>query len=275
MQQKIIGEIIRSERLRVLNENNNALSQLDLSLKIGWENPSTLSRIEKGEVIPSVYTATKILKALNTDPVRINSILVKAKYLDFSDVDSEYINKIINNTKFKFEDSKYPITLLITDAPPHIYSSHYMNKMARQIFYGKGIYAKLQEWISNNQDLITLLFDSKYQMNKILLNWEEFTSILVSNIHILYNDTKKEKDQIETLFKFKKFKKLWEMSKDKTINDFKDTDLPFIYQSPLVGKISFNIQEMPIVSDHRFFIEQFLPMHSEDSKKLEEIYKLR
>lgn len=273
MQQKIIGEIIRTERLNYNNGNSKGINQLDLSLKIGWDNPSTLSRIEQGKVVPTVYTVIKILKALDVDPFKINSILVKAKYLDFSNVDTEYIDKIVNNTKSKFENSKYPVTLLIFNSP-HTYFSSYMNTMARRIFYGKGIYAKLQKWISSKQDLVTLLFDNKYRMNKILLNWDEFTSIFVSNMHILYNETAKEKEQIEILFKFSKFKKFWEESANKTIDDFKDTNIPFIYKSPLTGKIAFNIQEIPIVSDQRFFIEQFLPMHTEDLKKLEEVYNL-
>ncbi len=251
------------------------MSQLELSLSIGWENPSTLSRIEKGEVIPSVYTVTKILKALNIDSFKINAILVKAKYLDLSDITPEYIEKIIENVKSKFDNSKYPIDLLMYKTSPHIYSSCYINVMGEKFFYGKGIYAKLQKWQSSKHDLITLLFDPKYRMDKILLNWEEFTSILVSNIHILYNNTTEEKEQIEYFFKFPKFKEIWESTKSKTIDEFKDTNIPFIYDSPTVGRIAFNIQEIPIVEDHRFFIEQFLPMTLEDSKKLESIYKLR
>lgn len=272
MKQEIIGEILKINRLKVFNESNKPLSQLELSLKIGWENPSTLSRIENGEVIPSVYTVRKILTALNVDPFKIHSILIKAKYLDFSDITQEYIKEMIDDTKYKFEYSKYPVNLLIYDNPPYIYSSYYMNKIGRKIFYGKGIYAKIQEWFSNNNDLITLLFDKKYRMNKILLNWEEFTSIVVSNMYILYDGTDEENAQIKRFSRFPQFQKLWNLAKNKTINDFKDNNIPFIYQSNVIGKIAFKVQEIPIINDHRFFIEQFLPMNLEDSEKLESIY---
>ncbi len=47
-----IGKIIKDFRLSFITKENKKLSQMDLSLRIGWENPSTLSRIEKGEVKP-------------------------------------------------------------------------------------------------------------------------------------------------------------------------------------------------------------------------------
>jgi transcriptional regulator with XRE-family HTH domain len=59
-----IGEAIRNLRKRCINDNGTSMSQEDLSFRVGWDNASTLSRIENGLVIPNRDTIKKISDGL-------------------------------------------------------------------------------------------------------------------------------------------------------------------------------------------------------------------
>ena len=90
-----IGEYIKAERLRYKNGNNIGISQIDLSLKIGWENPSTLSRIEQGKIIPTKETVINIFEALEIPQEVVVCIFIKSNYLYTGEILTEkYIEKV-------------------------------------------------------------------------------------------------------------------------------------------------------------------------------------
>ena len=86
-----IGYLIRSYRNHSVDARGRHLSQIDLTLEIGWENPSTLSRIESSKVIPTKKTIVKIAKGLKLDRNGVNKLLHKAGYLGINESEYEEI----------------------------------------------------------------------------------------------------------------------------------------------------------------------------------------
>ena len=268
----IIGEIITYERNNSVNDRGKCFSQLDLALKIGWENPSTLSRIESGKIIPNKDTVVRILRAIGTSQLKIISILIKSGYFYIESINHEYIDRIIHSTiNPKISHLKYPINILVWDGIT--YSAHDVNDIGQSFFFGQGIYAKIRKFISEEHDLMELLFNPIYRMKKVILNWEDFVGMLVYNMHILYTDTRGEREYIAYLCRYPEFKELWEESKGKNINDYKEGIIDFVYKSPIVGITHLLIQKVNLFEDPRFFIEHFIPATAEDVSKIEELYK--
>lgn len=260
-----IGEYIKSKRLTY---NNQGISQLDLSLKIGWENPSTLSRIEQGETIPNKDTVIRILKALDINESLIIFILMKNLYLYDTPINNKYINKVIKNIGKRLEYSEYPI--FVSFFPSNMIEENlYINDLLFKVFWGR-----LKHYESNKnslfkENLIQSLFDPKSEFYNRLINGDEFRRIIVNNMYIIFNEAKEEK-QIDKLMKFEDMSKFWneKVLSSKNLQFF---NIPFIYDSPLVGKISFFVDKIPFIDDNRFFIQKFIPQGKEDFLKLEEI----
>ena len=261
-----IGEYIKAERLRYKNGNNIGISQIDLSLKIGWENPSTLSRIEQGKIIPTKETVIKIFEALDIHSGLINFILMKNLYLYSDPLDDAYVNKICDELKPYINELFYPAVLSFF--PYNALELNIsINKIGIKVLIGDN--TNRNSILSN--DILMIVSDKSHPFSKSIINREEFLSIMISNIHIAYNDTENERKYINNLKKYPDFRRLWEKSRNKDFSDFKLFNIPFRYNSPLVGEISFLIQKIPVLEDSRFFIQQFIPETIKDFVKLENI----
>ncbi len=261
-----IGEYIKSKRLTY---NNQGISQLDLSLKIGWENPSTLSRIEQGDTIPNKDTVIRILKALDINESLIIFILMKNLYLYDTPINNNYINKVIKNIGKRLEYSEYPIfvsffTNNITE------KNLYINDILFKIFIGGNSTDNSMQKFLFKKDVFELLFNPEYEFYNRVINGDEFRKIIVNNMYIIFNGEKDEEGYINSLMKFKDMKKFWneKVLSSKNLQFF---NIPFIYDSPLVGKISFFVDKIPFIDDNRFFIQKFIPQGKEDFLKLEKI----
>jgi transcriptional regulator with XRE-family HTH domain len=265
-----IGEYIKAERLRYKSGNSVGVSQFDLSLKIGWENPSTLSRIEQGKIIPNKDTVIKIFKALEIEGEKIVFILMKNLYLYGDLITPEYNNKVLNKFKVRLEDSIYPY--IISLYPNNIEEINvYMNKIAGKVLFGEKFDSILQKKIPS-QDVIDVLLNPQYGINERILNRDEFIRIVITNLHIIYSgDTDEEKEYIDKMRKLPNFDKYWEMSKNSNFDDLKMFNIPFVYDSPLLGEISLLIQKSVILEDNRFFMQEFIPKGKEDFIKLSKI----
>jgi len=268
-----IGEYIKAERLRYKDGNDVGISQIDLSLKIGWENPSTLSRIEQGRIVPTKETVIKIFEALEVHSGIINFILMKNLYLYSEPLDHDYVNKILKELKPYIDKLFYPA--FISFFPSNSLEINlYMNKIALMVLIGNDNSTEFSEAIFS-QDILEITSDRNHPFSKLIINREEFLRLMISNIHIAYNDTHKEREYVGKLMKYPDFNRFWEESKNKDFSDFKLFNIPFVYNSPLVGEISFFIQKIPVLEDARFFIQQFSPSTKEDFIKLENIrYKI-
>ena len=89
----------------------------------------------------------------------------------------------------------------------------------------------------------------------------------------MYNDTKSEREYINNLKRYPDFNRFWEESGNKDFSDCKLFDIPFVYNSPIIGEIKFLIQASQVLEDNRFYIFQFIPATKEDFIKLENIKK--
>lgn len=109
---KSIGKIIRDLRVQKRSENGKPLSQMELSYMIGWENPSTLSRIEKGDTFPTKQTLLKIIKALNLSYIESSFVLKSAGYFQGVSKNSKYyLSEMLKYFKSSFDKSTYPVTV--------------------------------------------------------------------------------------------------------------------------------------------------------------------
>ena len=271
----VIGDIIAAERKRVIGKNGKPLSQLDLALKIGWENPSTISRIESGVVIPNKETVIKIFDNIEgVSQFKLAHILIKSGYFETKRLTFKYVKNVTRNIiEPKVKNLRYPINVVIYSDKPPFFITYYTNSIGRKVLFGNGIHSRIIEIISKRQDLMEIFFNPMYKMNKIIVNWEEFVEVIVTNLHILHNYTDKEEKYIKGLYKYPKFKFIWKKSSNKGFEAWKDSDILFIYKVPCIGHISFKIHEVSLLEDRRFFIEHFIPATAEDVSKIEELYK--
>ena len=239
-----------------------------MSLKIGWENPSTLSRIEQGKIIPTKETVINIFEALEIPQEVVVCIFIKSNYLYTGEILTEkYIEKVTNSLISKIDLLKVP-TFLISypnDSVLHI------NNIGKKVFFGEEINSELENILLSGESFVNIIFNPNYIMKDLILNWEEFVKIIISNQHIIYNDTDKEREDIRVLKKFPRFNEFWEDSQNKTVHDFQSFNIAFKYNSPILGEIKFLIQETPVLEDNRFFIIQFIPATRKDFIKLESL----
>jgi len=98
-----LGGIIKDYRIK------KRLSQLDLSLRIGWKESSRLSKIEQGRTEkPSRDTADKIIKALGLTEQEKGEFLLAGGYLP---TDQE-ISRVIKIIDKKIKSWPYPAYLM-------------------------------------------------------------------------------------------------------------------------------------------------------------------
>ena len=173
-----VGDIIRKLRSRAYSKNFIPLSQLDLALKIGWENPSTLSRIESGKVIPSRKTLIRICKALELTSVEINFLLKKFGYDEYIPrVNSKYLQKMIK--LYQKEVDLYPFPTMLEYSRKFIYTN---DKVYR--FFLKSN-TQLKEATLQRISYLEMIFFPEYGLKNRLLNWKELAQYLAVNTNIL------------------------------------------------------------------------------------------
>lgn len=99
MQTATLGGLIKDFRIK------KRLSQLEVSLRIGWKDTSRLSKIEQGRVSkPTRKTADKIISALNLTEQETGEFLLAGGYLP----SDEEISKVINEISQKVDGWLYP-----------------------------------------------------------------------------------------------------------------------------------------------------------------------
>lgn len=98
-----LGGLIKDYRIQ------KRLSQLDISMRIGWRDTSRLSKIEQGRVSkPARETAEKIIKALELNGQERGEFLLAGGYLP----SEEEIKSVIKEMKLKIDKWLYPAYIL-------------------------------------------------------------------------------------------------------------------------------------------------------------------
>lgn len=98
-----LGGLIKDYRIK------KRLSQLEVSLRIGWKDTSRLSKIEQGRVgKPTRETIEKIIKALDLNEQEKGQLLYAGSYVPTD----EEVENIIKRVKTKIDNWHYPAYLL-------------------------------------------------------------------------------------------------------------------------------------------------------------------
>lgn len=98
-----LGGLIKDYRIR------KRLSQMEVSLKIGWKDTSRLSKIEQGRVgKPTRKTAEKIIKALSLSEQEKGEFLLVGGYLPTD----EEIKRAIGEVREKIDNWPYPAVFI-------------------------------------------------------------------------------------------------------------------------------------------------------------------
>src|SRR3989304_9328129 len=115
-----LGGLIKDYRIK------KRLSQLDVSLRIGWKDTSRLSKIEQGRVgRPTRETIEKIIKALELTEYDRGNTLLSAGIAPTR----EEVKNVIFRLKGDLDNFKYP--LLVVN---FIWDTLYFNKLCRALF---------------------------------------------------------------------------------------------------------------------------------------------
>ena len=249
---KNIGQTLKQIRESIITPDGSPLSQLDLSCSIGWENPSTLSRIENNEVIPTRDTLIKICKGLCLNDRAINFLLQKVQYFDNVPIlTEEYINKFILSIKEDFDDFKFPIMIKLAT------TIIYVNKEFERIILNNGN-IRVKDII--RKSFIDILFDPYYGLKQRILNWDIFSKELVENLYIVYSalrDTQDVGEILSNIDKYTEFNDLWN-SIDKNIKMDKNViHLSQRYNSDVAGEIDIHLLESTMPNDNRFLFTQY------------------
>lgn len=273
-QNNTVGSAIRDLRQSILNPEGKPWSQLELSLAIGWENPSTLCRIESGQVIPTRETIIKIARALKLDLEDMNILLRMGNYHEYEPyVDNNYIEELVSKFDKEFNESNYPILLL--DENSYLI---FWNEYADKIFLnpmGEINSVVTEKFINRTQCLthLDILFDLDLGFRQRIVNWEEFTTKMLTNTYFNFLNYPLQVSLpilIKELHRYPDFSRLWEkVSSNSNPHTYK-YNIPFVYNHPSIGIINLLITTYMLAEDKRVYVEQFLPESVEDQMRMDD-----
>ncbi len=252
-----IGEVIKKLREKSFPGKSPARSQLDLSLDIGWDNPSTLSRIESGKVIPSRKTLIKICKTLKLNRLETDFLLNKLGYGEnrpqTQEITEKYIQKMVKMYSYEIDNYTFPTMF------EYGCKIIYMNKAAHDLFVGN---SKKLDILFREKTYLELIFFKKYGIRQNILNWKEFAKYVAQDVNILLpvmTGVPYLLEVLDSLQKFSIFRKLGRLDEKLNISNLKYHNIPFIYNHPKRGKKSFSLSQFPSYFDDRFHVIQFIP----------------
>lgn len=197
-----LGGLIKDHRIQ------KRLSQMEVSLRIGWKDTSRLSKIEQGRVgKPKWETIEKIIKALELSDNERGNILLSSNIIPTK----EEIENVIFRLKETIENFKYP--LLIVDFQ---WNTLYFNKLCRSLFkLSDKKYSFLEE---NNPNWLDALFLHKSFGNVQIkagyteINMRPFEEYLISHFKFEQHSNTSEKwfrNLLSKLTQDNLFRNLW------------------------------------------------------------------
>lgn len=254
-----LGGLIKDYRIK------KRLSQLEVSLRIGWQDTSRLSKIEQGRVgKPTRGTIEKIIKALELNAQEKGEFLFTGGYLP---TDSE-IKQAIAEVTDKIDNWFYP-AYLMDFSFRWLYTNLYTIETA-------GYPPKFKEVvIENRPNFLEFPFLPKEQFNIEILKGEDIdhlktfqiaqiAAFKTENLH--YQNESWYKSLIKSLMKYEDFRKLWP---EISLKDYHKKLFDYEYKR-MVGEyngkrqsLDFHLQTAKLITDPRFQIVLYYPANKE------------
>lgn len=253
-----LGGLIKDYRIK------KRLSQLEVSLRIGWQDTSRLSKIEQGRVgKPTRETVEKIIKALDLNQKEKGQFLLVGGYLPTE----EEIAKIKQKTQSFLDNWPYPATVL-----DFSWRTININKATTKI-YQLGP-KKTKEILKNHIRVTEILFNPNLMQHKLLkgeelAKWYMFLTLIIIQFNYEQSQSNRIKEKwytshIKEMLKNELFQKLWEESK--TMSHLEIVVGKFATKSIANPKnptemLNFYLFVVPVLDDPRFEIELLIPMN--------------
>lgn len=260
-----LGGLIKDHRIK------KRLSQLEVSLCIGWQDTTRLSKIEQGRVgKPTRETIEKVIKALALDKQEKGEFLFVGGYLPTE----EEIAHAISISKDKIDKWLYP-AYLMDFSFRWLYTNNNTLKTA-------GLPDKFKKVIKNDKpNFLEFPFLSKEQFAIEILKGEDVDTLKTfqvaqiaafktENLH--YQNESWYKSLVKSLMKYEDFRKLWPKI---TLEDYHKKLFDYEYKRMIGdynGKkqiLDFHLQTAKLILDPRFQVVLYYPVN----RKTEEFFK--
>lgn len=257
-----LGGLIKDYRIK------KRLSQLEVSLHIGWKDTSRLSKIEQGRVgKPTRETVNKIIKALELNEQEKGEFLLVGGYLP---TDQE-IKKIIKEIGLKVDNWPYPAYLM-----DFSWRSMFTNILNLQILNLSLDWKKKLE--QNKPNVLIFPFLPKDQFPTTVQKGEDkdnLKSFQVAQIAAFKTETHQYQNEswykklIQSLMEFKDFRTLWPKidQKDyhKKLLDYEYKRITGIYESKK-RSFNFHLLTAKVINDLRFQVVLYYPADKNTEK---------
>lgn len=254
-----LGGLIKDYRIK------KRLSQLEVSLHIGWQDTTRLSKIEQGRVgKPTRVTIEKVIKALDLNEQEKGDFLFIGGFLP----NEEEIKNAIGKTKEKIDSWPYPAYLMDFSFRWLYTNLHTVKSAGYKPEFKRVI-------IKNRPSFLEFPFLSKDQFDIEVFKGEDVNNLKTFDIaQVAAFKSENEKFQNESwykklvkyLMKYEDFRKLWPKI---TLKDYHKKLFDYEYkrmQGVYDGKkksLDFHLQTAKLITDPRFQIVLYYPANKE------------
>ncbi len=254
-----LGGLIKDYRLK------KRLSQIDVSLKMGWKDTSRLSKIEQGRVNkPNRDTTERIMDALSLNEQERGNFLLIGGYLPTE----KEIKDIIKDTKDKIDTWSYPAYLMDFSFRGLYTNGHTLSAL--------NIDPSQTKWFERNKpNFLFFPFLSKNEISVNIMKGEDENNLQDFEIaQIATFKTESEQYQNETWYKntikdamkFEKFRKLWptvgKENYHKKLYDYEFKTMEGIHNGKKIN-LKFHLSTGKVICDPRFQLVLYFPANKE------------
>lgn len=250
-----LGGLIKDYRLR------KRLSQLEVSLRIGWSDATRLSKIEQGRVgKPTRETIEKVIKALELNEQETGEFLYVGGYLPTE----KEINRAIKETKGKIDHWKYP-AYLMDFSWRWLYTNEATLKAINYPLKYKKDVPKL------NFNFLETPFLPKESFTVEILKGEDpnyLKTFAIAQIaafkteNLRYQNESWYKKLVRSLMRYENFRKLWPIvgigEYHKKLLDYEYKRITGDYNGKKIS-LNFHLVTAKIINDPRFQVVLYFP----------------
>lgn len=262
-----MGGLIKDYRIK------KRLSQLDVSLRIGWKDTSRLSKIEQGRVgKPSRETIEKIINALELTEQEKGDFLLVGGYL----LTDKEIEKVIKEYRERLDNWPYPVYIM-----DFTWRLLYSNLLNLDLLNLAHFWKAEIERIHPNALLFAFLPKDQFPVE--VMKGEDADHLYpfpVAQIVSFKTETIKYSGEawytklISSLYSDEAFRELWAKldTKDyyKKLLDYEFKKVTGIYNSQKLT-FNFHMQTAKIINDPRFQIVFYFPADEQTTENLSRI----
>ncbi len=260
-----LGGLIKDYRIQ------KRLSQLDISLRIGWRDTSRLSKIEQGRISkPTRETAEKIIKALELNEQEKGEFLLVGGYLPTE----EEIKSVIKEIKSKIDKWLYPAYIM--DFSWMLLYTNNLNLLAFNLSLSwKKVVLNLKPNVLSFAFLPKDQFPAEVEKGEDRQNLKPFAVALIAaykSENLKFQNESWYKKTVQGLMKYEEFRKLWpKVDQDdyhKKLFDYEYKRITRMHKGKKTV-LDFHISTAKFINDPRFQVVLYFPANAYTEKHFE------